>query len=305
MKTWAKTGRTVGPAGKAGVREAEMNAIFKYPGSKWAIANWIIGFFPEHHSYLEPFFGSGAVLFTKERSNIETINDLDSEVVNFFEWVKKDPEKLGSEIYWTPYAREVYEKAWAEQQTESDSFKRAVNFCARMMMGHGFRTTGEKVGWKNDVQGREAAYAAKYWCKMPRVIIEAAERLRGVQIENRPAMELIRRFNFPNVLIYADPPYILRTRHGKQYRHEMSDRDHADLLEALKAHRGPVLLSGYDSDLYRDILKNWHREEITTRTQTAQQRQEILWMNFEPLSQMTLFEAHAEIAEIEEGYDAG
>lgn len=262
-----------------------MNAVVKYPGSKWGIAKWIISKFPPHHSYLEPFFGSGAVLFTKERSHIETVNDLDSEVVNFFEWVRNDPEKLGAAIYWTPYAREVYESAWAAQQTETDSFKRAVNFCARMMMGHGFRTTGEKVGWKNDVQGREAAYAATYWCKMPEVIREAAERLRGVQIENKPALDVIQRFNFPNVLIYADPPYLLGTRYGKQYRHEMSDKDHVELLEALKAHKGPVLLSGYDSPLYNDALAGWYREEVSVLAQTATKRREVLWMNREPENQ--------------------
>lgn len=267
-----------------------MNAVIKYPGSKWGIAPWIIENFPPHHSYLEPFFGSGAVLFTKQRSRIETVNDLDSEVVNFFEWVKTDPEKLGAAIYWTPYAREVYEKAWAAQRTETDSFNRAVNFCARMMMGHGFRTTGEKVGWKNDVQGREAAYAATYWCKMPQVIIEAAERLRGVQIENRPALDLVQRFNYPNVLIYADPPYLLSTRHGKQYRCEMDDAEHAELLEALKAHRGPVLISGYDSDLYNKALEGWTRKEISVLAQTATKRREVLWMNTEPeYQQMQLF----------------
>lgn len=229
------------------------------------------------------------MLFTKQRSSIETVNDLDNEVINFFEWVKTDPEKLGAAIYWTPYAREVYEKAWAAQHTETDSFKRAVNFCAQMMMGHGFRTTGEKVGWKNDVQGREAAYAAKYWCKMPQVIIEAAERLRGVQIENRPALDLIQRFNYPNVLIYADPPYLLSTRHGKQYRFEMDDAEHAELLEALKAHRGPVLISGYDSILYNKALEGWTRKEITVMAQTATKRKEILWMNFEYSEQTSLF----------------
>lgn len=257
-----------------------MKAVVKYPGAKWSMAKWIIGHFPEHHSYLEPFFGSGAVLFTKERSRIETVNDLDGEVVNFFEWVRTDPEKLGAAIYWTPYARDVYETAWAAQNTETDSFQRAVNFCARMMMGHGFRTTGEKVGWKNDVQGREAAYAARCWCQMPEVILEAAERLRGVQIDNRPALEVIKRFNYPNVLIYADPPYLLSTRHGRQYRCEMTDADHAELLEALKAHRGPVLLSGYESPLYDDALRGWYRDEIESRAQTAAKRKEVLWMNF-------------------------
>ena len=269
-----------------------MNSVIKYPGSKWSIANWIISHFPSHHSYLEPFFGSGAVLFTKKRSSIETVNDLDKDVVNLFRQIRENTERLADTIYWTPYARSEYERAWAAQYTETDPFQRAVDFYVRMMMGHGFRTTGEKVGWKNDVQGREAAYAAGYWCKTPEMIFEAAERLRKVQIENLPAVDLIRRFNFPNVLIYADPPYVLSTRHGKQYRHEMTDEQHEELLDTLSNHRGPVLLSGYDSDLYRDILHDWHREEIPSRAQTSGARVEVLWMNFEPMSQETIWDRY-------------
>lgn len=266
-----------------------MNAVMKYPGSKWSLAKWIIGHFPQHHSYLEPFFGSGAVLFTKERSAIETVNDRDADVVNLFDWIRKDPERLAQAIYWTPYARDIYEKAWEAQYTETDSFQRAVCFYTRLMMGHGFRITGEKVGWKNDVQGREAAYAANGWCKAPDIIRQAAERLRGVQIENRPALELISRFNYQKVLIYADPPYLLGTRHGKQYRHEMSDADHRDLLDALKAHKGPVILSGYESDLYNDALRDWHKDEAMAQAKTATKRREVLWMNFEPMTQLKLF----------------
>lgn len=267
------------------------HAVIKYPGAKWGVASWVISHFPEHRSYLEPFFGSGAILFTKERSAIETVNDIDGDVVNLFDWIRSDPEKLAHAIRFTPYARDEYDRAWAAQHTETDSFRRAVNFYIRMMMGHGFRTTGERVGWKNDVQGREAAYAAKCWAKAPEVIIQAAERLRGVQIENRPAVELIRRFNYPNVLIYADPPYMLGTRRGrKQYRHEMTDDDHMELLEALKAHKGPVIISGYGSDLYNRELKGWHRDEKTSYTQTASRRREILWMNFEPVGQMDMFQ---------------
>lgn len=245
-----------------------MHAICKYPGSKWSIANWIISFFPEHHSYLEPFAGSMAVLFNKPRSNIETVNDLDGNVVNLFEWIKKDPEKLAHEIYWTPYARQVYEDAFAA--VPEDSLGKAVNFYIRLNMGHGFRTTGEKVGWKNDVQGRERAYASQDWINLPDKIIQAAERLRGVQIDNRPAVDVIQRFNFSNVLIYGDPPYVLSTRHGKQYRHELDDKGQNDTLDVLLAHKGPVLLSGYDNDLYNDRLKGWHREEIDSYSQKAQ-----------------------------------
>lgn len=263
-----------------------MNAIMKYPGSKWSIANWIIGFFPEHHSYLEPFFGSGAVLFNKPRSNIETVNDLDGNVVNLFEWIKRDPEKLAHEIYWTPYARQIYDTAFASET--ADSFKRAVNFYICLNMGYGFRTNSRKVGWKNDVQGREKAYASRDWCRLPEKIMQEAERLRGVQIENRPAVELIKKFNYSNVLIYADPPYVLSTRHGKQYRYEMDDQDQYNLLDVLLAHKGPVLLSGYDNELYNDRLCNWYREETVCYSQVCSKKREVLWMNFEPNGQMRI-----------------
>lgn len=210
-------------------------------------------------------------------------------MVNLFHWIRADPEKLAHAIRWTPYAGDVYDQAWAAQYAETDSFQRAVDFYCRMMMGHGFRTTGEKVGWKNDVQGREKAYAAKCWCATPEVIMEAAQRLRGVQIENKPAVEVITRFNFPNVLIYADPPYLLGTRHGKQYRHEMTDAEHRDLLDVLKAHRGPVLLSGYENQMYDEALLGWYRDTTSAIAQTAAKRKEVLWMNYEPLQQQSLF----------------
>lgn len=263
-----------------------MNAVMKYPGSKWSLAKWVISFFPEHHSYLEPFFGSGAVLFSKPRSHIETVNDLDGDVANLFEWVRKDPERLAHEIYWTPYARQAYEDAFAS--VPEDSLGRAVNFYIRLNMGQGFRTNG-KTGWKNDIQGRERAYAARDWVTLPERIMEAAERLRGVQIECKPAIEVIRRFNFGNVLIYADPPYILSDRHGKQYRHEMDDEAHGELLDVLLAHRGPVLVSGYASALYDKLLAGWHREEAASRFQAGSRKTEVLWMNFKPEVQMSLF----------------
>lgn len=263
-----------------------MKAIMKYPGSKWSIADWVISFFPEHHSYLEAFFGSGAVLFNKPRSHIETVNDLDGNVVNLFEWIKRDPEKLAHEIYWTPYARQVYDDVFAA--VPKDSLQKAVNFYIRLNMGHGHRTNGEKSGWKNDIQGRERAYAATDWVNLPEKVMQAAERLRGVQIENRPAVELIQRFNFPNVLIYLDPPYVLSTRHGKQYRFEMDDKDHNDLMDVCLAHKGPVILSGYDNALYNDRLKVWHREETSCYSQSRKKTREILWMNFEPNRQMNL-----------------
>lgn len=265
-----------------------MKAIMKYPGSKWSLSDWIIGMFPKHHSYLEPFFGSGAILFNKPRSDIETVNDLDGNVVNLFEWIKKDPERLAYEIYYTPYARQVYEDVFAS--VPENSFDRAVNFYIRLNMGHGFRTNGEKVGWKNDVQGRERAYASKDWCNLPGKIAQAAERLRGVQIDNRPALELIPRFNYGNVLIYCDPPYVLETRHGKQYRCEMDVEDHEELLKLLLEHKGPVVISGYETELYNNMLAGWNRYETTAYSQVCSKKREIIWMNYDPPRKQLTFE---------------
>ena len=153
----------------------------------------------------------------------------------------------------------------------------------------GILTNGQKVGWKNDVQGREKAYAATDWVRLPERIMQAAERLRGVQIENHPALEIMERFNFANVLMYLDPPYITGTRHGKQYRHEMySVESHEELLEKALAHKGPLLISGYDSPLYRDMLRGWHREETVSYSQVCSKKREVLWMNFEPAVQIRL-----------------
>ncbi len=142
-------------------------------------------------------------------------------------------------------------------------------------MGRGFRTNGEKVGWKNDVRGRERAYAAKAWTQLSDEILAAAERLRGVQIESRPASYLIPRFNGDNVLIYCDPPYLLNLRHGKQYRYEMSKKEHCDLLDVLLAHRGPVVLSGYESELYNSALHGWHKEYKTAYSQAMEKRKKL------------------------------
>lgn len=269
-----------------------MNAIIKYPGSKWSLVDWIISFFPPHHSYLEPYFGSGAILFNKTPSNIETVNDLDSNVINLFRWIKNDPERLAREVYYTPYARQVYEETFG--RIEKNSLYKAVNFLICCQMGYGFRTNGEKVGWKRDVQGRERAYAAADWRDLPERILQAAVRLRGVQIEHRPAVGLIRDYNYDNVLIYCDPPYVLSTRHGKQYKVEMTDADHVELLEALTNHKGPALISGYETELYNDLLNGWHKEEIHTYTMSRTKKKEVLWMNYKPSGQMSIFDMEVE-----------
>ena len=255
-----------------------MNTLLNYPGAKWGMAAEIVQLMPPHRSYLEPFFGSGAVLFNKPPSAIETVNDIDGDIVNFFRVLREQPEELARLIALIPYAREVFDDAHENRGTEP--LDRAYRFAIRSKMGHGFKTY-QKTGFKIDTYGRERAYCVTCWNSLPDGIREAAVRLKDVQIENQPAMDVIRKFNHDNVLIYADPPYLLDTRGGKQYRHEMTEQDHVELLEALLQHKGPVILSGYPSELYDRELKNWSRITRKSYNQNSDPRTEVLWCNFE------------------------
>lgn len=293
--------------------------VLKYPGAKWSIADWIISNMPPHKSYLEPFFGSGAVFFRKPPARIETVNDLDGEIVNLFTCIRDRPGELERAVALTPYSREEYERAWAvlsagKMEVKKGPPRKAESFVgrgrtngaerisgesrmernivcsddverARLMLVRYWQTHGScaryKSGWKNDVAAREYAYAAQYWARLPAWVAGTVERLKGVQIECAPAVEVIRRFRSPDVLIYADPPYLLSTRKGPQYRVELEDMDHVELLKVLREHPGPVMLSGYDNELYDGMLDGWDKLQRPTQCEKGGRRVETLWVNFQ------------------------
>ena len=261
-----------------GDEERDMNTILNYPGAKWGMAKKICSLMPSHRSYLEPYFGSGAVLFNKYPSAIETINDIDGDITNFFIVLREQPDRLAEAISLTPYSRDVFNDA--HENRGSGSFDRAYRFAIRSKMGHGFKTY-QKTGFKTDVYARERSYCVSCWNRMPEDILKAAERLKNVQIENRPAIDLIRKFNHDNVLIYADPPYLLDTRGGRQYRYEMNTQDHLVMLDVLKQHKGTVILSGYPNEMYDRELKGWNKIVQKSYNQNSEKRTEVLWYNFE------------------------
>ena len=262
-----------------------MHSILNYPGAKWGLAEEIVSLMPPHRSYLEPFFGSGAVLFNKPPSAIETVNDIDGDITNFFRVLREQTDALIKAVSLTPYARDVFDDA--HENRGVTEFDRAYRFAIRSRMGHGFKTY-QKTGFKIDRYARERSYCVDVWNRMPSVLAEAAGRLKYVQIENRPALELIKKFNFENVLIYADPPYLLDTRGGKQYRFEMNEQDHMDLLAALCDHKGPVILSGYPSEMYDRELRGWNKIQRKSYNQNSDRRTEVLWCNF--AAALTLFD---------------
>jgi len=248
----------------------------------------IIKLMPQHHTYLEPFFGSGAIFFSKQPSDIEMINDMDDDVVNLFTCIREDSEQLARLVMCIPFARKEYDLQFENINEEpKNNFERASNFLVKCWQGHGFRTNGYKVGWKNDVQGRERMYALWNWYRLPEWIVEIAGRLRTVQIENRPAIEVIKRFDYENVFMYLDPPYVLGTRTAKQYKHEMMDADHVELINVILQSKAKIMLSGYGNSIYDEMLKGWNK---VSNAEYGLKRTETIWMNYDTaVGQMELF----------------
>lgn len=271
-----------------------MKAIIRYPGSKWGIANWIISHFPEGYEkmvYLEPFCGSGAVFFNKASGAVETINDLDSDVVNLFQVLREQPEKLKRVLALTPYSREEYDRSFKACE---DPLEKARRYMVRTTQAIGAKMDG-KCGWRNHKQMKIGGTACK-WGGITDTIDLAAQRLRGsttnlVQIEHMDAFRLIERYNSPDVLMYLDPPYVRSTRKsGKMYRYEMNDEQQERLLELITESRAKIVISGYDSDLYNTALQGWYKDSVYSWTTSAALAQEVIWQNFEPSRQISLFE---------------
>jgi DNA adenine methylase len=258
--------------------------VLKWPGSKWSIADKIVEIMPKHNIYLEPFFGSGAVFFNKAPCNTEILNDLDGEIVNLFKVIRDNPGALSNVIELTPYSREEYQESYKRSEKELGPIEKARQFLIRCNMARAgmqyysssWRHAGPVLGAKTKQR------VTGDWNKVPERIIEAAKRLKDAEIENRSAFELIKKYNRKDCLIYVDPPYLLSTRRQRYYNVEMTENEeHRELLELLKNHLGPVIISGYDSELYEDTLQGWNKKEIRTNAEQGKQRTEVLWFNYE------------------------
>ncbi|HEY0074985.1 MAG TPA: DNA adenine methylase [Abditibacteriaceae bacterium] len=275
--------------------------VLKWPGSKWNIAEWITGHMPEHDAYIEPYFGSGAVFFNKAPSNVEMLNDRDGELVNFFRVLRDRPNELAAALELTPWAREEYDYCRRRLgKPRGNKVERARRLAVAMWQAIGQRRTGNVQGvvtggWRSRCMEDQSPVAT--WQRLPDRVRYAAGRILQAQIANRPALDVVERHAFPEVLIYADPPYHLATRARRLYAHEMSDEEHRALLKALEAHPGSVLLSGYQCALYQEHLGHWKHFETSARAQNNAVRQEVLWLN--PVAMQRLEQQRSQLTLLE------
>ncbi len=254
--------------------------IVRYHGGKWRLAPWIISYFPPHRIYVEPYGGGASVLLRKGRSYAEIYNDLDNEIVNLFKVARDHGEALLKAVLLTPYAREEFDLSYEESE---DPLEQARRTMVRAGMGYGSTAmnTNGKTGFRGSAM-RMGTHPAKDWANKVRDLPQVIERLRGVVIENRPALDVMAYHDTPQTLHYVDPPYLASTRTwkgGKQsYRYEMTDQDHEDLARFLRGLKGAVIVSGYPSPFYEDLYAGWTRRERASLADGAAHRTEVLWM---------------------------
>jgi DNA adenine methylase len=258
---------------------------FGWYGGKYSHLNWLLPLLPSSHHYCEPFAGSAAVLLNRAPSPVETYNDMDGDVANFFRVLREQGEELTRQIALTPFSREEFARALRRSE-DASALERARRFFVRArQVRTGLAQTASLGRWANCKHTSRAGMsgAVSRWLGSVDALPEIARRLLRVQIENRPAVEVIGLYDDPSTLFYCDPPYPHETRgDSKAYGYEMSDAAHESLAELLRRVRGKVALSGYRCTLLDSLYGDWSRVDAPSKKchSIKQIRTEALWMNY-------------------------
>jgi DNA adenine methylase len=264
---------------------------FRYHGGKWKLAPWIISHFPAHRIYVEPFCGAASVLLRKPRAYAEVLNDTDGDVVNLFRVLRDERKarKLQRALEFTPFARAEFEQAY---EPCADPIERARRLVCRAAMGFGANAVStQSTGFRNNTI-RSGSTPTADFASWPAHVPALVRRLRGVVIENKPALEVLQIFDTPETLFYVDPPYPASTRNLRnRYRHQMkTDDEHRALAQCLRSLQGMAIISGYPCELYdRELYPDWQRIERKTFADGARKRTEVLWLSPNIIRENSMF----------------
>lgn len=261
---------------------------FGWYGGKFSHLDWLLPLLPQTTHYCEPFGGSAAVLINREPSPIETYNDLDGEVVNFFRVLREQKAALVEAVGLTPFSREEFESAIKEPTNGLSDLERARRFFIRArQVRTGLAQTASSGRWAHCRLTSRAgmAGAVSRWLGSVEDLPEIAQRLLRVQIEHAPATEVIQRYDSEETLFYCDPPYPHESRgDAKAYRYEMTDDDHRQLAQVLHEVSGKVAISGYHGEIMDSLYSDWYCIDvpIANTHSVKKPRVEVLWMNYDP-----------------------
>lgn len=227
---------------------------FLYAGGKSKIAPWILSHFPPHKTYCEVFSGSASVLLAKARSEIEILNDLNGEIVNFFLALRDATPQLIEKIWLTPYARQLYRTWLTEYRTTppTDPTERAARwfFLQRSSFGGKFG-----AGF-----GTSKLRKSGFWSATDQIFL-VAERLREVIIEQLDWETCIKRYDSEQTLFYCDPPY-LGSDVNKTYEQsgKFESIDYDRFAERLHRIKGKAVVSHMEHPKIAALFSDWQRE---------------------------------------------
>jgi DNA adenine methylase len=267
-------------------RRRRRRIAFGWYGGKFSHLDWLLPLLPKAHHYCEPFSGSAAVLLNREPSAVETYNDVDGEVVNFFRVLRDQGPEIERAIALTPFAREEFHRAISGKRIGLTRLERARRFYIRARQTRtGLAQTASLGRWANCKHTSRAGMSGvvSRWLGGVEALADISSRLIRVQIENRPALDVIRLYDGKETLFYCDPPYLHDTRgDSKAYGFEMQEIQHVDLAAALKRCHGKVAISGYRNRLMDKLYKEWRRYDAPAKHchSIKKMRQECLWMNY-------------------------
>lgn len=262
---------------------------FGYYGGKYSHLDWLLPLLPTVgiNHYVEPFGGSGAVLFNRDPSPIETYNDLDGEVVNFFKVLREQKEALLEQLAFTPYARQEFIFAIGKDAT-LPPLERARRFYVRIRQIRSGLADASPGRWGyviHESRNTMGSVVSRFYNGLDN-LADVALRLLRIQIENLPALDIIGRYDSDETLFYLDPPYMPDVCHVLgAYMHVMTIEQHRDLIASVKACKGKVAISGYENSLYTELLKDWFTTRAPVKhvwSSNGKERQEVLWTNYNP-----------------------
>ena len=278
--------KSTGTGRRIASRKSKRLIAFGWYGGKFSHLDFLMPLIPiDAKHFCDVYGGSAAVLMNVSPYPVETYNDIDSELVNFFETLRNQEEKLIKAIGLTPFSREELARACAPTKNLTQ-LERARRFYVRARQTRtGLAQTSSEGRWAHCVLTSRAgmAGAVSRWLGSIEKLAEVAQRFQRVQIENAPALDVIRRYDTTDTVFYLDPPYVHSARgDATAYGFEMGDNEHRELADVLQHIRGRAILSGYRTEFYDRLYANWRREDAPIRTchSVRQPRQESVWMNF-------------------------
>lgn len=279
-------GQSVLPGMELLVTRRPKQLVFGWYGGKFSHLNWLLPLLPACHHYCEPFAGSAAVLINREPAPVETYNDIDGEVVNFFTVLRDKKEQLVEAIGLTPFSREEFFRAMAANGKAISDVERARRFFVRArQVRTGLAQTASLGRWANCKHTSRSGMSGvvSRWLGSVEALPSIADRLLRVQIENRPAVDVVRLYDSPQTLFYCDPPYPHQSRgDSKAYGYEMMDADHRDFAKLLHSAQGKVAISGYRCELMDSLYSGWRCVVAPSKLchSVKQSRSEAVWLNY-------------------------